>query len=168
MVHDPDFPSAHVAISWAIRRLRTPICQSPSIYRMARKTSGIEYCVGCSPWEKIVEANYILKAIQKVLTPLECAILQTYFTGGYERGEEIAGWVSKSLSRDKWFTFDIVRGWAMERPRHTTKWWGKKYGVGSSTISRWQIEIIDKLDIALESAMTGAQQALQDSGHVAE
>ena len=166
MVDDPDFPSAHEAIAWAIRRLRTPVCQSPSIYQMSRKTAGFEYCSGFSPWEKIAEAVYILKAVQKSLTPLECAILQTYYTGGYERGEEIAGWVGRRLKRDKWFTLDIVKSWARERPRHSTQWWAKKYGVGSSTISRWQIEIVKRLDIALGSAMTGAQQALQESGHV--
>ena len=163
---EAEFPSAHEAMSWALRRLRSPIRSQPSIYQMARKRSGFEYCSELGPWEKVAEAVYIMKAVGKVLTPLERAILQTYFTGGYEQGEEVAHWISREQNRDRWFCLDIIKTWARERPRHSTQWWAKKYGVGTSTVSRWREDVVKRLDIALQSAMTGAQQALQESGHV--
>lgn len=163
---EADFPSAHEAISWAMRRLRTPVKSNPSIYQMGRKSIGFSYCEELGPWDKVAEAVFILKAVGKVLTPLERSVLQTYFTGGIEQGEQVARWVSREINRDRWFCLDIVRTWAMERPRHSTQWWAKKYGVGTSTVSRWREEVVKRLDIALQSAMTGAQQALQESGHV--
>ena len=165
---DAEFESSYEAIAWALRRLRTPIVQSPSIFKMGRKTAIFERYPDCSPWEKVAEAVFILKVVERNLTRVECAVLQTYFTGGFELGEEVAKLLSRELNRDRWFVLDILKAWATERPRHSTKWWGKKYQVGNSTISRWQIAITENLDIKLQSAMTGAQHALQESGHVKE
>jgi len=165
---EAEFGSAHEAIAWALRRLRTPIVKSPSIFKMGRKTAIFERYPDCSPWEKVAEAVFILRVVERNLTEIECAVLQTYFTGGLERGEQVAQLVGRELDRDRWFVLDILKSWARDRPRHSTAWWAKKYRVSGSTISRWNEKIIENLDIKLASAMTGAQRALQESGHVIE
>ena len=163
---DAEFGSGYEAIAWALRRLRTPIVKSPSIFKMGRKSAIFERYPDCSPWEKVAEAVYILKVVERNLTEVECAILQTYFTGGLERGGQVSRLVSRELDMDRWFVLDILKSWARERPRHSTSWWAKKYRVGGSTISRWQEKVVENLDIKLKSAMTGAHGALQHSGHV--
>jgi len=161
------FPSANEAINWAMRRMKTPILSKSNIYSMARKRAIFEWMPDYSPWEKLAEAVYILKAVHRNCTPIEALTLETYYLGGTNRRSPIlAKRISRELGRDRWFTLDIVKAWARERPRHTTKWWGRKYGVSPSTISRWQQEIEKKLNILLQSALTGANQALQESGHV--
>lgn len=161
------FPSANEAINWAMRRMKTPILSKSNIYSMARKRAIFEWMPDYSPWEKLAEAVYILKAVHRNCTPIEALTLETYYLGGTNRRSPIlAKRISRELGRDRWFTLDIVKAWARERPRHTTKWWGRKYGVSPSTISRWQQEIEKSLNILLQSALTGANQALKESGHV--
>tara|TARA_Y100000310_G_C20695361_1_gene825307 strand:+ start:4320 stop:4730 length:411 start_codon:yes stop_codon:yes gene_type:complete len=134
---------------------------------MARKRAIFEWMPDYSPWEKLAEAIYILKAVQRKCTPLESLAIETYFLGGTNSKVDIlAKRISRQLGRDKWFTLDIIKGWAREKPRHTTVWWGKKYGVGSSTISRWQLDIEKACGILLLSGITGANEALKESGHV--
>ena len=161
------FPSANEAINWAMRRMKTPILTKSTIYSMARKRAIFEWMPDYSPWEKLAEAVYILKAVNRTCTLAEILALETYYLGGTnKRAPLLAKRISRELNRDRWFTLDIVKAWARERPRHTTKWWGRKYGVSTSTISRWQQEIDEKLNILLRSALTGANYALQESGHV--
>ena len=161
------FPSANEAISWAMRRMKTPILTKSTIYSMARKRAVFEWMPDYSPWEKLAEAVYILKAVHRNCTPVEALVLETYYLGGTnKRAPILAKRIRREQNRARGFTLDIVRAGARERPRHTTKWWGRKYGVSPSTISRWQQEIEEKLNILLRSALTGANQALQESGHV--
>jgi hypothetical protein len=134
---------------------------------MGRKRAVFEWMPDMTPWEKLAEAVYILKVVQKSCTRLESIVLETYFLGGTNaQAKLLAKWIGRELHRDKWFAFDIIQAWAKERPRHSTKWWAKKYGVGPSTISRWKLEIEERMDILLQASLTGAGQALKESGHV--
>lgn len=150
-----------------MRRLETPILTKSTIYAMGRKRAIFEWMPDMTPWEKVAEAVYILKAIQRNCTPLESLVLETYFFGGTNANAQVlAKRIGRELHRDRWFTLDIIQAWARERPRHTVKWWGRKYGVGPSTISRWKIEIEERVGLILQAALIGANHALQESGHV--
>jgi hypothetical protein len=161
------FPSAHDAISWAIRRRSTPIIDKPSIYSMSKKRAVFEWMPGLDAWEKLAEAVYIFKALEKNCSGREMIVLETYYAGGTnEYALGLAGYVGRMLKRDKWFCYDVLRGWARERPHHNLKWWSKRYRVSESTIRRWQSEIVEKLDLMLQAALIGAGEALRQSGHV--
>ena len=161
------FPSAHDAISWAIRRRSTPIIEKPSIYSMGRKRAVFEWMPGLDAWEKLAEAVYIFKALEKNCSTREMIVLETYYAGGTnDYAPQLAGYVGRMLNRDKWFCLDVLRSWARERPHHNLKWWSKKYRVSESTIRRWQSDVIEKLDVMLQAALTGAGEALRQSGHV--
>tara|TARA_R110002020_G_scaffold168782_1_gene357743 strand:+ start:148 stop:558 length:411 start_codon:yes stop_codon:yes gene_type:complete len=134
---------------------------------MGRKTAVFEWMPDMTPWEKLAEAVYILKVIQRNCTKLEALVLETYFLGATNlHAKELAKKIGRELHRDRWFTFDILQAWARERPRHSTKWWAKKYGVGPSTIHRWKTEIEERVDLLLQAALVGANHALKNSGHV--
>jgi hypothetical protein len=161
------FPSATDAIQWSIRRLNTPIIKPPSMNAMSKKSSGFEWMPMLNPWEKLAEAVYIWKAVERACSPNECLILSIYFLGGSNAATNIlVEKLTREFGWDKYFVFDTVRTWARERPHHSCTWWGKKHGISSSTVNRRQHEITARLEIMLRSALVGAVQGLQTSGHV--
>tara|TARA_R110002020_G_scaffold193584_1_gene394091 strand:- start:9518 stop:10024 length:507 start_codon:yes stop_codon:yes gene_type:complete len=163
------FPGATDAIHWSIRRLNSPIIKPPSMNSMSKKTAAFEYMPMLNPWEKLAEAVLIWKAVGRVCTPEECLTLSIYYLGGSNAATEIlVKKLARELGRDRYFVMDTVRTWARERPHHSCTWWGKKYGVSSSTANRWQQEITDRLEVLLRSAITGATIGLKESGHVAD
>ena len=161
------FPSAHDAIAWAVRRRNIPIIERSSVHAMGKKKAVFEWMPGLDAWEKLAEAVYIFKEIERTCTKLEMVVLETYYMGGTnELADSLAGKIGRELRRDKWFVADVLRQWARERPRHNLKWWSKKYKVHESTVRRWQGDVIDRLDIMLKASLTGADHALKESGHV--
>jgi hypothetical protein len=164
---DGIFPSATDAIHWSIRRLNSPIVKPPSMNSMSKKTSAFEWMPTLSPWEKLAEAVYIWRAVGRVCSNDECLIIATYYLGGSNSASEhLVENLAKKFKRDKYFVFDTLRTWAREKSHHSCTWWGKKYGVSSSTAHRWQKEITEHLDVLLQSALVGASIALKESGHV--
>ena len=163
------FPGSTDAIHWSIRRLNSPIIKPPSMNAMSKKTGGFEWMPMLNPWEKLAEAVFIWKAVEKVCTPEECLILSIYYLGGSNAATEIlVKKLARELGRDRYFVMDTVRTWARERPHHSCTWWGRKYGVSSSTAHRWQQEITDRLEVLLNSALVVASIGLKESGHVAD
>ena len=73
-----------------------------------------------SPWEKVAEAVYICKALEKNLTRLELVTLETYFTGNVGPFNILVKKLSRELKRDRYFVRDILSGWAKERPRQSS------------------------------------------------
>ena len=163
------FPNGHVAISWAVRRVNTPIITKPSIYELGKKYRRFDPLPTMSPWEKLAEAALILKHISDACNKGELFILSIYYGGGTdEQIDKLSRYIAKKLGRDKWFVKDQVTAWARERPRHSEKWWMTKYNVNDRTIQRWRHSISKMLDDILKSAITKAENALWESGHVGE
>ena len=161
------FPSAHVAINWAVRKVNTPILESPSIHSLGKKYRSFDYLPTLSPWEKLAEAALIIKHITDACTPGELFILAVYYSGGTdEQINALSNHIAKKLGKDRWFVKDQVMAWARERPRHTEKWWMSKYKVEERTIQRWRHSISKLLDDMLKTAFTKAENALWESGHV--
>jgi hypothetical protein len=118
-------------------------------------------------WEKLAEASLILLNVQRACTPLEHAAVWTYFTGGTVTGSEhIATAVAKELGKDRWFVRDCVLSWARDRPKHSQKWWARKYGVSEMAISRWRTLVIRSLDNDFRNGLAKSEDRLFESGHV--
>lgn len=162
------FVNSHEAIGWALRRVRTPIYDRPSIWDLGRKTSGRDFLPGLNEWDKVAEAGLILKNMERHCAKQHQAVILTYFTGGTVRETGVLiEYLAKLFGRDKWFVMEIVLNWAKgKRMRHTTEWWAKKYGVNQSTITRWTQKIKEKLDELFEYGMSVVDDALIASGHI--
>ena len=161
------FPSANLAINWAVRRVNTPILESPNIYDMGKKYRSYDPLPEMSQWDKLAEAALIIKVMTRACTNSELFILAVYYSGGTdEQINALSNHIAKNLGRDRWFVKDQVMSWARERPRHTESWWCKKYGVEERTIQRWRHDISKYLDNIFKTAFTKAETALWESGHV--
>jgi hypothetical protein len=162
------FTNSHEAIGWALRRVRTPIYDRPSIWELGRKTAGRDFLPGLNEWDKVAEAALILKNLERHCTSQHQAVILTYFTGGTVRETGVLiEYLAKQFHWDRWFVMEIVLNWAKgKRMRHTTEWWAKKYGVNQSTITRRTQKIKERLDELFGSGMGIAHDALVDSGHI--
>lgn len=162
------FVSGYEAIGWAIRRLRTPIYQSPSIWRMARKTGYRDSMPGMTPWDKVAEAALIMRIIDRQCRPHQRAAIMAYFTGGAspETGGLIE-WVARDMAKDRWFVLEVTLNWAKGTPtKHSQRWWARKYGVGQSSVQRWSEGVKKQLENSFSTAVMVTEEALIESGHV--
>ena len=161
------FPSANLAINWAVRRVNTPILEQSNIHDLVRKYRSYDPLPEMSQWDKLAEAALIIKVMTRACTNSELFILAVYYSGGTdEQINALSNHIAKKLGKDRWFVKDQGMAWARERPRHTEKWWMSKYKVEERTIQRWRHSISKLLDDMLKTAFTKAENALWESGHV--
>ena len=161
------FRSGYDAISWARRRTKTPIIDSPSIWRLASKSGYHDVLPTLNRWEKLAEASLIVLNIHRACTPIEAAAVWTYFTGGTVIGtEQLTRHVSKQLGKDRWFVRDCVLSWSRDRPKHSQKWWAKKYGVSEMAVSRWSTSVKRMLDNSFRNGLAKTEDRLYETGHV--
>jgi len=162
------FRNSYEAIGWALRRVNTPVIDSPTIWDLGKKSAGRDFMPELDQWEKVAEAALIIRKMETSCSPQHKSVILTYFTGGtvYETGVLIQ-WIADSFRRDRWFVMEIVLHWAKgKKMMHTTEWWAAKYGVNQSTVTRWSQKIREKLDELFEFAMSVLDDALIESGHV--
>ena len=162
------FPSGYEAIRWAVQRVNTPIIDGPNIWLLGRKTAPRDMMPTLNQWEKLAEAALILKIVERSCNLKQKVVLMSYFSGGSsDETMALAQYIGSELNRDRWFVRDSIIGWGRGSPPHSSEWWGKKYGVNLRTIQRWSMGVRRSLDDIFSSALSNAEDALKESGHVA-
>ena len=160
------FPSAYTAVGWAYRRVNTPIITKPSIFYMGAKTR-MDFNPTLTPWDKVAEAAFILKNLERVCKPMELLAVRLYFCG--DEGDmttALATYLGRRVNKDRWFVRDALLQWSTGRPKHTSRWWAKRYDIGQTTVVRWSKKIRGEVDKAFKDGLNKAEEALEESGHI--